>query len=258
VTIEILQYEIAYAPQEQDSVWHFRGSVPTNYTHKLSYFTGTKNTTNPTITISGQTVSYSGELTNGTESTATSLSGILTGAVEITATIGGSGQAILKIIGTRVLYEDTIILQGRKANVYYGRYYGTFSPTTTTNNLIAVTNLASNITTLSYGNNKLTITINAPTGTTSTTEIYTASKGKPTSVTGATSWSYDGGTKLLTLTASHSSSVTITIDWTTTSTSTSSQLNFEQLINQLTYAVLLLGTISVIYKLLIKASKWES
>jgi len=187
------------------------------YTEQYSpfdFFASDINTTNPTITIAEQQISYAGELANGTESTPQSLSGILTGAVEVDANIGGSGQAILKITGTRILYEDSIILQGRTSQVYYGRYYGTFSPTITTTDLIAVTNLASNITALSYTSNQLTFTVSALSGATSTTQIYTADKGEPTSVSGASSWSYNSQTKILTLTAQHSSPVTITIDWT--------------------------------------------
>lgn len=174
------------------------------------------NTTNPTLTISGQTVSYSGTLTNGTESPATSLSGIFTGAVRIDANIQGSGQAILRITGTRVLYEDSIILKGRKDNVYYGRYYGTFSPTVTTNDLIAVTNLASNITSLSYSSDKLTLTINAPSGTTSTTKVYCGDKGEPTAVyatNGTLTWSHNASTKILTLNVVHDGPANILVDW---------------------------------------------
>jgi hypothetical protein len=70
-----------------------------------------------------------------------------------------------------------------------------------------------NVTTQAYTNNKLTLVIDTPTETTSTTEICTATKGKPTSVEGATSWSYDTNTKILSVTAQHSGPKTIIVRW---------------------------------------------
>jgi len=177
------------------------------------YFADTLDTLNPSVTINGQTVSHSGTLANGSESPSTTLTEILSGPIQVDANIHGSRQAILKITGTRVLYEDSIILKGRTSNVYYGRYYGTFSPTTTTSDLIAVTNLQANITTLTYASNKLTLTIDSPSGTTSTTKVYCGDKGESTSVVSATSWSYNNTSKILTTTATHSSSITITVKW---------------------------------------------
>jgi len=179
----------------------------------ISYFDGTQNTQDPSLIINGQTVSHSGTLTNGTESSTTSLSGVFTGPVQVSANIQGSGQAILKINGTRVLYEDSAILKGRTSGVYHGRYYGTFSPTTTTTDFIAVTNLASQITSVSYANNKLTLTITSPSSTTSTSKVYCGNKGEPTRVTGATSWSYTSATKICTVTVAHSSSQEVELDW---------------------------------------------
>jgi len=178
-----------------------------------AFFNETQNTQNPTLTVGGQSVSHSGTLTNGTESSTTSLTGIFTGAVQVSANIQGSGQAILKINGTRVLYEDSIILRGRINGIYHGRYYGTFSPTTTTTNFIAVTNLASQITSVSYASNKLTLTVTSPSGTTSTSKVYCGNKGEPHTVTGATSWTYNSATKICTATVSHSSSKQVVLDW---------------------------------------------
>lgn len=180
------------------------------------YFTGSINTTNPTLTINSETISHSGTLTNGTESSATSLSGILTGAVQVSANIQGSGQAILRLTGTRVLYEDSIILQGRTDEVYHGRYYGTFSPTTNTNDLVAVTNLASSITSLSYASNKLTLTIDSPTGTTSTTKVFCGIRGEPIAIytaNGTLTWSYNTSTTILTLNVTHASPTRILVYW---------------------------------------------
>jgi hypothetical protein len=88
-----------------------------------------------------------------------------------------------------------------------------------------------------------------------TIKVYTGTKGKPNTVKGASSWSYNATTKILTVTVKYSSPVTITIDWTTTTTSSSStsQLTYDQLVYQLTYIVILLGTILAILKLITKA-----
>ncbi len=140
----------------------------------------------------------------------------MTGAVNVEANIQGSGQAILKITGTRVLYEDSSILQGRKDTVYYGRYYGTFLPTTSTNDLITVTNLQANITSLSFANNKLTLTIDSPSGTTSTTKVYCGVRGEPIAIytaNGTLTWSYNASTTILTLNVTHASPTRILVYW---------------------------------------------
>ena len=173
-------------------------------------------TTNPTLNINNQTVSHSGSLANGTESSATSLTGILTGAVEVSANIQGSGQAILKLNGTRVLYEDSIILKGRKDYVYYGRCYGTFCPTINTGDLVAVTNLASNITSLSYASNRLALIIDSPTGTTSTTKVCCGMRGEPIAIyttNGTQTWSYNTSTTILTMNNNHTSLTCMSVYW---------------------------------------------
>lgn len=178
-----------------------------NSTYSLS---GTTNTLNPTLTIDGQSVSYSGTLTNGTESTPQSLTGILTGAVAVSANIQGSGQAILRIIGTRLFTTTNVILKGLENGWYYGHYYKTpIYPT----ELYALTNLQADITSLSYSSSKLTFTVSASSGTTSITKVYVGDKGKPTSVSGATSWSYDATTKTLIIIIIHSSSQTVILEW---------------------------------------------
>jgi len=57
------------------------------------------------------------------------------------------------------------------------------------------------ITSSSYSNGKLTLTIRG--AGTSTTEVYVGDKGEPQSVSGATSWSYDDSTKILTILCNH-------------------------------------------------------
>lgn len=190
--------------------------VGTNLTC-VPYFEGTQNTQNPALIINGQAVSYPGILTNGTASPAQSLAGILSGLVPVSANIQGSGEAILRITGTRVVYEDSVILKGVKDSVYYGRYFGTFTVPTTTNATIIITNLQANITSLSYASKLLVFTVASPLGTNSTSIVYCADKGKPYTVlaeTGALSWNYHAPTKTLTLQVAHSfSTAEITVDW---------------------------------------------
>ena len=64
-----------------------------------------------------------------------------------------------------------------------------------------------------YSNNKFIITVNGPTGTTTTVKVYCGSLGKPARVDGADSWSYDESTKILTLTVTHHSPATVTVSW---------------------------------------------
>lgn len=168
-------------------------------------------TTDPTLTINSQTVSHSGSLANGTESSAISLSGTLTGAVEVSATISGSEQCILRLTGTRLFYEDGTIIESRTNDVLRGRYYGTFSPTASTNDFAVLTSLQANVTSVSETATSLTFTVDSPSGTTSTTKVYCAGKGEPKLVTGADSSSYDNG--VLTVTVTHASSKTIKVSW---------------------------------------------
>jgi hypothetical protein len=169
------------------------------------------NTTNPSLTVGGQAVSHAGELTNGTESSPTSLSGALTGVVEVSVNIQGSGQAILRINGTRIAYENSVIFEEVTNGVLYGRYYGTFNPTTSMN-YIVVTGLSYLISDVTYSSQILTIQVNGTSGTTSTTYVYLGNKGEPTTVTGA-SYTYNSGTKILTLTVTHSSSQEVVLYW---------------------------------------------
>ena len=185
-------------------------------TCEYAFFDSDVNTINATLTVNGETVSHSGTLTNGTESNTTSLSGILTGALEVGANIQGSGQAILKLNGTRVFYGDSIILKGRTQNVYYGRYYGMLSLTINTTDLLALTNLQANIASLSFDGSKLTLFVHSPSGTTSTSKVYCGDKGEPPAVyatNGILSWSYNASTKMLTLNVVHEGPANILVDW---------------------------------------------
>jgi len=180
------------------------------------YFEGTQNTESPNVTINGQSVLYVGILSNGTESAPTNLAGILTGACQVIANIHGSGQAILRINATRIFYEDSTIFQGRKDTVYYGRYYGTFAPNMTTTDLIAVTNLQTNVTSLSYTEKTLRLKIHSPPQTNSTALIYCNDKGPPQTIlckNADLSWTYNTSTTTLTLEIASNGDAEILFDW---------------------------------------------
>jgi len=59
----------------------------------------------------------------------------------------------------------------------------------------------------------------APSGTTSTTKVYCGDKGRPQDVEGASSWSYDDGTNIITINVVHSSSKKVIIHWAAISSS---------------------------------------
>jgi len=68
------------------------------------------------------------------------------------------------------------------------------------------------LTALSYGDNRLTFTVNASSGNTSITKVYcTASKGMPNRVDGASTWSYAGG--IATVNVLHASTQQAVLTW---------------------------------------------
>lgn len=72
------------------------------------------------------------------------------------------------------------------------------------------------ITASTLTDSQLKFTISAPSGNTTTTNIYCGSKGKPKEVSGLSStgsWSYDDITKILIITTVHSSDAQITVSW---------------------------------------------
>lgn len=70
-----------------------------------------------------------------------------------------------------------------------------------------------NVTASSYANKKLSVTVNGIKNLYSEIEVYCGSVGEPTTVSGATSWSYDTSTNILTMAAIHTGTTTITISW---------------------------------------------
>lgn len=64
-----------------------------------------------------------------------------------------------------------------------------------------------------FKDNKLAFTVTAPTWTVSTTQVYCGDYGKPASVTGALSWSYNFATNIVTVNILHFSSQQIELEW---------------------------------------------
>ena len=71
------------------------------------------------------------------------------------------------------------------------------------------------ITALSYLSGKTTFTVESSSGTTSITKLHSNCRGDPVSVTGATSWSYNPATNILTIIVTHSSAQIVEVHWPT-------------------------------------------
>jgi len=186
-----------------------------------NWFDGIQNTTNPSLIIAGQTISYNGELTNGEETSSTSLTNLpSTGVIEISGiTIEGSGIVKVTLTATIEFETTNIYLQERSGDIYIGRRYNdTITIPTSITSLICLSDGTSEITSTSstigsLSSEELTITISAWSGETSITQLYCGSQEEPFSVTGA-SYSYNPSTNILTLTVTHSSSEEVTVSWT--------------------------------------------
>jgi hypothetical protein len=142
------------------------------------------NTTNPTVTIDGTNYSHSGELANNTASQTWPL-GEIGGMLEVPTTVSGSGMVNITITGTIKLSLSDVLLRNWDStnNVGYGLYVGTPTITTSQDCLLVLTKMTTtNITSASYGDNKLSFTVSAKYGFTSITKVYVANKGKPSTV----------------------------------------------------------------------------
>jgi len=64
-----------------------------------------------------------------------------------------------------------------------------------------------------FKTNNLIFTVTAPSGNLSVTQIYVGEYGKPSTVTGATSYSYDSTSKVLTIRVLHHSTATVNVGW---------------------------------------------
>jgi hypothetical protein len=72
------------------------------------------------------------------------------------------------------------------------------------------------ITSTLYANDKLTFTVSAPSGTTSTTMVYCGDKGEPTTIqatNGTLTWSYNASTRILTLNVTHVDPAETVVNW---------------------------------------------
>jgi len=70
-----------------------------------------------------------------------------------------------------------------------------------------------NMTVTKIASDEIDYTVNAPTDVTSTTKIYVGSKGRPSNVSGATSWSYNSNFKIITVNVLHQSPADIGLEW---------------------------------------------
>ena len=69
------------------------------------------------------------------------------------------------------------------------------------------------MTSISHTTDTLAFTVSGSPGKTSTTRVCCNHKGKPTSITGATSWSFDSSTNVLTITVTHPNTQQTIVDW---------------------------------------------
>lgn len=142
---------------------------------------GTYATSNITFKLNGQQYSFT-NVANGTERTVTTYSSFYKtmNFTEITIT---SGIALITLTGTR-----------RVTLTPYSCAY---------------------LTDYKLQKESMQLTINAPSGITSTTKVYAGDKGKPISVTGASNWTYDDSTKIVTVNLQHVNSQEVVLDWAT-------------------------------------------
>ena len=71
-----------------------------------------------------------------------------------------------------------------------------------------------NMTITKIESDEIDYTVNAETDVTSVTKIYVGSKGRPSNVSGATSWSYNSNLKIITVNVLHQSPADIGLEWT--------------------------------------------
>lgn len=122
-------------------------------------------------------------------------------------------------IGYRFYVNDTDDnCVGTSMTSFIAPYFATEALVNYNNTLMSqgnpyLTTITNTITGLSYGRVKLSFTVLAPTSITSVTKVYVSNKGKPVSVTGATSYSYDSATRIETVIVQHSSNQEVTLTW---------------------------------------------
>jgi len=176
-------------------------------------------TLNPSVTIGDTVLSHNGSIANNTEVTESVTFPLLTGVKLVKAIIQGSGLAILRIVGTRLLSDNAVSLTGSIGqSLVYGRYKSMPSISKKVDQTILLANSVSFLSSVDLidspdGSGKLSFKIMSPQGTTATTLLYVGDRGKPNYITGATSWSYDTGKKMLSIVTIHSSTVSLEVSW---------------------------------------------
>jgi len=181
---------------------------------QLDFFTEMRNTTNPSLQIESNTYFYSGTLANNTESSAQDISGVSIGTINVTVNGGQSGMVRIVIQGTLDVNTSEILLVNSVDNAHSGNYYADFA-IAPTSHILVLGDVNSTIAILSFHGMTLTFTVSATPGTASNTNVYVGDNGKPAVLEGATSWSYDLTSKMITITKIHSSDAlaTIQIRW---------------------------------------------
>ena len=179
------------------------------------WFTNELKTQNPTVIINNQPFSHSDILDNGAESTAQSMTVPPTGMIDISSiTVSGSGLVKVKVQATAGIIAEGIFLREKTNNVYVGHYYNdSYTFTGDGSSIVAFCDPLANITYANLSADTLTFTVSTKSERTSTTKVYAGYKGRPTSVTGASSWSFDNTTKILTVISIHPSPATIIVEW---------------------------------------------
>lgn len=204
--LEIKQLGMVNCASEDNSIQHIKYACQ-------DYFDGSLNTTDPSILIDSQTVSHSGELSNGTSSSATSLTGTKSGVLSATFTATESDHAIIYLTGTRIMTSSNVVVHGKSSDdVFYGVYYGTMIMTGGPQ-FAVLSCVQAEITINQKTVDFISFTVDAPTGFTSTIKIYCATTGKPKQVTGATEWSYDSSMRIATIQVWHTSAMPVTVSW---------------------------------------------
>lgn len=209
--------------------WHLDGFVVEHVNRARSdkqhspanpsnFFEGTENTTDVSLTIGGEAITYTGELADGTETSETSLPNLAkTGIATISSIqVSGSGAVKITIIATIEFQVANVVLREKSGDVYIGRRYNdTMAIPTAISSIICISDGKSNITEASLSGDLLSLTISAWSGQQTSTKVYCGDQGEPRTVSGADSWSYDGSTKICTIALTHSSSSTktVTLEW---------------------------------------------
>ncbi len=120
---------------------------------------------------------------------------------------------------TKISFSDVVYCSQVAYDAFNNSWWYWYKVKTFGSELLSTIGLSvqnANLTVLSLGENAfntpiIKFTVTAGTGVESITRIYCGSLGKPTSVTGTSSWSYDDGSKVVTIRVVHHSPETVTV-----------------------------------------------